>query len=80
MKFPVALIKDLDEDQMKQLGAEIRGSLLAKCLRKFLREEIERSYRAEEQLDQSHDALPFYLKEVGERRGYRQVLHMILEE
>lgn len=74
------LARGLTESEVQQLASEVKTSLLAKTLRAFLRDEIERSYRAEEQVSESNDTLPFYLKEVGERRGYRQILHMILEE
>jgi len=74
------LTKGLSEAQEKQLADEIKHSVLAAALRGAIREEIERSYRAEEQVTGGNDDLPFYLKEVGERRGYRQILRMILEE
>lgn len=80
MRLPVALTKGLEEAQVKQLVTEIKSSVLARQLRKVLREEIERSYRAEEIVSEGNDNTSFYLKEVGERRGYRQILHMILEE
>lgn len=80
MKLPVALVKGLDDTEIKRLVEELKHSVLARELRRVLKEEIERSYRAEEQVSQNNDQLPFYLKEVGERRGYRQILHLILEE
>lgn len=80
MRLSSHLSKGLTEEQQKQLANEIKHSVLAEALRGVLREEIERSYRAEEQVTGGNDDLPFYLKEVGERRGYRQILRMILEE
>lgn len=74
------LARGLTDEQVQQLATDIKHSLLARVLRQFLQEEIERSYKAEEQVSETNDTLPFYLKEVGERRGYRQVLHLILEE
>jgi hypothetical protein len=78
LRISTLLSRGLTEEQLKQLEKEIKGSVLAKQLRTFLREEIERSYKAEESLE--HDSLPLYLKEVGARRGHRQVLHLILDE
>lgn len=80
MRLNVALTKSLSEDEIKQLAEDIKHSVLARVLRKFLRDQIELSYRAEEAGDINQEYIPLYLKEVGERRGYRQVLHLILEE
>lgn len=82
MRLSTHLTRSLTDEQIKLLSSEIKSSLLAKCLREFLKAEIERSYRAEEVASSSLNAeqLPLYLKEVGERRGYRQVLNLILEE
>jgi hypothetical protein len=80
MRLNSSLTRGLDEAEISKLANEIKHSVLAKQLREFLRKEIELSYRAEEQVTAEHDNLQFYLKEVGERRGYRQVLNLILEE
>jgi hypothetical protein len=80
MKISATLTRGLTDEQVAELAREIKHSLLAKVLREFLQKEIELSYRAEENVTTDHDNLPFYLKEVGERRGYRQVLKLILEE
>lgn len=80
MKLSVALTKGLTEDEIKTLAHEIKESILARVLRKFCKEQIELSYKVEESSTMDQDYLPLYLKEVGERRGYRQVLHLILEE
>lgn len=78
MKIPSALSKGLDEDQMKRLEAELKGALLVKILRRELGSRIEQSYKAEETVDS--DSFGVYLKGVGERRGYRQILNLLPEE
>jgi hypothetical protein len=80
MKLAATLTKGLTEEEVKTLAREIKDSILARALRKFCREQIELSYKVEEASTMDQDYLPLYLKEVGERRGYRQVLHLILEE
>ena len=78
MKINTLLTRGLTEEQINTLQGEIKHSLLAKVLREFLQDEIEKSYRIEEVSDT--ESLPLYLKEVGERRGYRQLLKLILVE
>lgn len=80
MRLSLSLTKNLSDDEVKRLAEEIKHSVLAKAMRRFLREQIELSYRSEEAADTSQEHYPLYLKEVGERRGYRQVLHLIPEE
>lgn len=78
MKLPSRLIKGLSKEQTDQLERELKSSLLAKQLRKALKEDIESLYKQEE----FNDTAEFnqYVKALGERRGYRAILNLIPEE
>lgn len=78
MKLPVSLTKGLSEEQQQNLERELKSSVLARQLRKWLAAEIASKEIQEESLTS------FEISElaihVGERRGYRRVLNILPEE
>ena len=78
MKIPAHLSKGLDANELEQLERELKSSILAKKLRKTVKGRIEALYKEEEYA--TTDSLNEYLKVLGERRGYREILNLIPEE
>lgn len=78
MKMPASLVKGLSEEEIKQLERDLKSSVLAKRLRQTLKGRMEALYKEEEYA--STDSMNEYLKVLGERRGYREILNLIPEE
>jgi hypothetical protein len=75
VKLPSGLAKGLSEDQLKQLESELKHSLLAKQLRKYLAEKMTNAEIKEEQV--CSEGIAALASQVGERRGYRLVLNQL---
>lgn len=77
MKMPAALLKGLSDEEKKRLESDLKSSVLAKQLRKYLKSHIENNIIDEESLGYTADDL---CKLLGERRGFRAVLNLFPEE
>ena len=76
MRIPASLSKGLSEEQVEQLGRELKSSLLAKQLRKCIQSEIEHTYEYEELDAPNVEGL---FRTIGVRRGLRSVLNLLPE-
>lgn len=76
MKIPAQLSKALTEAQKKELESNLKSSVLAKQLRKYLEDGIKAVEIAEEQIAAEPNAV---LALLGQRRGYRQILNLLPE-
>jgi hypothetical protein len=74
-KVPVSLAKKLSASELKRLESDLRNSVLAKELRRVIREHLESSYIREETGD-----IEDYSLSVGERRGLRTILNLLPEK
>lgn len=78
MKIPSGLSKGLTEEQQNSLERELKSSVLAKQLRRWLRTEIANAELREEQV--VVDGIGALAAQLGERRGLRRVLNTLPEE
>jgi hypothetical protein len=78
MRLPVQFTRGLTEEQQKNLEHELKNSVLARQLRKWLTDEIAGKVIDEEAMS-SFDITEL-ATHVGERRGYRRVLNNLPEE
>lgn len=76
MKIPAAFSKGLTEKQIESLERELKNSVLAKLLRAELQRRIELAYKEDETEARTLEDI---FTNVGERRGYRQILNLIPE-
>ena len=76
MKLSTNLTKGLTEEQQKTLEREVKSSVLAKQLRKRLRELHLETLSAEENTESEIELYRL----IGQRRGFRRVLNLLPEE
>ena len=74
----IKLTRGLTDEQVEQLDREIKHSVLARQLRKYLQKEIANSELREEQL--YSQGIAELAAQVGGRRELRTVLNLIPEE